>query len=245
MDTAVKTKEIDVVILCGGKGDRLKLAVCDRPKAMAEINGRPFLDILIDYIASFGFVRFILCIGYMGDVIEQHYLGKKNNLEILFSADREPLGTAGAIKKAEVVIKSSPFLVINGDSFCQVDLKSFASFHLNKNAFISIVVTKAKERNDYGSVTLGDFQRIDGFKEKTGGNKDSFINGGAYLFQKEALSFISAGQSASLERDVFPGAIASQRIFGYITDGLFIDIGIPERYQEAKQIFSKKIIKES
>ncbi len=89
----VKTEKTDVVILCGGLGKRLKKVVRDRPKSMAEIKGRPFLDILIDYVASFGFRRFILCTGYMGDHIDKYFVrGKERALDILFSRERKPLG---------------------------------------------------------------------------------------------------------------------------------------------------------
>jgi len=115
--------KIDVAILCGGLGTRLKNVINDRPKSMAEINGTPFLDLLIDHIAKFGFKHFILCTGHMGETIENRYAGKKPAINIEISREIQPLGTGGALKNGSQLITSNPFLVVNGDSFCAVDLK--------------------------------------------------------------------------------------------------------------------------
>lgn len=240
MINPVETEKIDVVLLCGGKGKRLKSVVSDRPKPMAEINGRPFLDILIEYVANFGFKRFILCTGYMGNVIKRYYQNRKDNLEILFSKEEGPLDTGGAIKNAGSLIRSSPFLVMNGDSFCKINLNEFVNFHLSKNALVSIAATNRGNNNDCGVITLNDSQRIIKFSEKTIGYKNNFINAGIYLFLKAILSLMPAGRSLSLEKDFFP-AFINKEVYGYITQERLIDIGTPERYEKAKKIFSKNI----
>ena len=236
----VRPNNIDVLILCGGLGKRIQSVAKDLPKSMVKINSQPFLDILIDYIADFGFKRFILCIGYMGNAIKRYYQNKKCSLEIIFSEENEPLGTAGAIKNAESLIKSSSFLVINGDTFCQLDLSEFLKFHFNKNTLLSIVVANIRERNDYGFVTLSDSQQILGFNEKIRNHNEGFINTGFYLFQRRVLPLIPKGENLSLEKDFFSEIIAKENIYGYITQGYFIDIGTPESYKEAKQFFSEK-----
>ncbi len=155
MSNKIKTESIDVVLLCGGKGQRLKSVVNDRPKVLAEINGRAFLDILIDYIGSFGFKRFILCTGYKADLIREYYKDRSTNLKIIFSEEKRPLGTAGAIKNAQGLIKSSPFLVLNGDSLCKLNLKKFIDSYFQKKALFSIVLVQAKQASEYGVVSLG------------------------------------------------------------------------------------------
>ena len=129
----------DVLILCGGKGRRIQSIAKGRPKSMIDINGMPFMDILIDYIDSFGFKRVILCISYRGGFIKKYYSGRKNRLEIVFSEEKELLGTGGAVKNAGPFIKSLQFLVLNGDSFCRIDLQDFLRFHIEKNAGCSMV----------------------------------------------------------------------------------------------------------
>ncbi len=231
----IGTEGIDVVILSGGLGKRLQSVVEDRPKPMAEIGGRPFLDILIDYLAGAGFRRCILCIGYMGDFIKRYYQNRKGLLQIIFSEEKAPLGTAGAIKNAERFTSTSPFLVVNGDSYCDVDLKRFLGFHLETKALASIVLTSIEDAGDYGNVTLGEQQRIINFAEKAGCQKGGFISAGIYLFQREILSLIPANQKYSLEEELFP-AIVNKEFYGYIGEKALIDIGTPQRYRKADRL---------
>lgn len=234
----IDTKSIDVVILCGGLGRRLRSVVCNRPKPMALINERPFLDILIDFIAGFGFRRFILCIGYFGDVIKQYYQNRKSSFEIVFSEEKKPLGTGGALKNAGSLIQSSSFLLVNGDSFCQVDLRKFLGFHIDKNALVSMVLSNMDAPLGYDTVTLGDSQRITKFNTKVKRKENHFVNAGIYLFQQEALSLIPPHKKFSLEKDFFP-KILNKKFYGFVIKEKFIDIGTPERYKQAKKLFCK------
>lgn len=235
-----KLNEIDVVILCGGFGKRLQNVIKDIPKPMAEINCRPFLDILIDFVASFGFRHFILCVGYRANIIENYFQRKRGNLDIEFSKEQKHLDTGGAIKNAEAYIKSNPFLVMNGDSFCKIDLRDFVRFHQSKNALFSMVVAKTINNKDYGAIALDDSQRIIKFSKRVKSDRrDGFINAGIYLFQRQVLSLMPAGKSFSLERNFFP-AFVNKGAYGYITEAQLIDIGTPVRYKKAKQILSKE-----
>jgi len=227
--------KIDVVILCGGFGKRLQTIVKDIPKPMARIKHRPFLSILIDFIASYGFKRFILCTGYKADVIERYYKQKTNKLIIEFSREEKPLGTGGAIKNAENYIKSSPFLVANGDSFCEINLKEFVDFHFKKEALISIAVTNKDICDDYGTINIDDSHRIIEFNEKIKGYKNRLINAGFYLLQREAFSLMPEKINFSIERDFFP-QIIKKNLYAFETQESVIDIGTPERYEKAKHL---------
>jgi NDP-sugar pyrophosphorylase family protein len=208
---------------------------------MAEINGRPFLDILIDYVADFGFRRFILCIGYMSDFIRRYYQGREGPSEIIFSEEKEPLGTAGAIKNAESLIGSSPFLVMNGDSFCRLDLDGFINFHKRQKALITVALANALEgRDDYGKVVLNDSGQVISFEER-GKSKcsDHLVNGGVYLLEKAVFVEIPHNINFSLEHNLFPKMV-NKGFYGYRTGETFIDIGTPERYKEANKTFQFK-----
>jgi len=235
MTLALTNTEIDVVILCGGLGTRLRGIINDRPKVMAEINGRPFLDILIGYIKNYKFKRYILCVGYMRDIIKEYYEKKKNEMTILFSEEREPLGTAGAIKNAEKLIQSEVFLVLNGDSICKIDLNDFLRFHNSKRALLSIVLTTIENPTDYGVIKLDKNQKILGFSEKTIACGISLVNAGIYFMNRAVLGDIPSGQKFSLEYDLFP-KILDKGIYGYVTDKRLIDIGTPERLELIRQI---------
>lgn len=229
-----KLKDVDVLILCGGLGSRLRGIIDDRPKPMAEINQQPFLDILIDYFRMFGPRRFVLCTGYMSGVIQDYYSHKKNSFELVISNEQRPLGTAGSIKNAQKFIKSEPFFVANGDSFCPVDLAEFYNFHLSKQALLSMAVVESEKTADSGLVTLDGLQRIISFEEKKQKEGTSYTNAGIYLFQKNILSFIPENTKYSLEYDLFP-RLTGQGSFAFITCEQLIDIGTPERYERAKE----------
>jgi NDP-sugar pyrophosphorylase family protein len=227
--------KIDVVILCGGYGKRLQDVIKDIPKPMAKIKRRPFLSILIDFIASYGFKSFILCTGYKADIIEGYYRQRSDNLTIKFSREGEPLGTGGAIKNAENYIKSNPFLVANGDSFCKINFKEFVDFHFRRDALISIAVTNADVCDDYGIINIDDSHRIIEFNEKTKGYKNRLINAGFYLLQREVLSMMLEKNNFSIERDFFP-KIIKRNLYAFETQESLIDIGTPERYEKAKHL---------
>jgi len=185
--TENRLSETDAVILCGGMGKRLRPVVDDRPKPMAEIDDRPFLDILIDSFAEFGLRRFILCAGYMSDIIRDYYAAQSGSRQFIISDEYKPLGTAGAIKNAAELIRSDTFLVANGDSFCPVDLNAFHDFHLARHALMSMVVVETQNTGDCGLVSLDASQRIVGFEEKTQQSQSRYINAGIYLCPATAV----------------------------------------------------------
>ncbi len=236
--TKSKLSNTDVVILCGGMGSRLRSVVDDRPKPMAEINDKPFLDILIDSFAKFGLRRFVLCAGYMSDIIRDYYSGRAGSQEFVISDEHKPLGTAGAIKNAAEHIRSDSFLVANGDSFCSVDLTAFHEFHSARHALMSMVVIETQNTGDCGLVSLDDSQRIVGFEEKNQQSQSSYVNAGIYLFQREALPLIPTDTGFSLERELVPKMIDSG-CYGFVTQGRLFDIGTPERFAAAIEHLAK------
>ncbi len=229
--------KIDVLILVGGKGTRLHSVVKDRPKPMADINGRPFLDKLIEYVSCFGHDRFILCAGHMAEYLKKYYQDMNLPHEIVLSIEKVPLGTGGAVKNAEKLIQTDIFLVMNGDSFCPVDLTDFKTFHCRKKAQISMAVAKFEDVRDYGLINLDDSQQIVSFEEKKHNSEKGYINAGVYLFSKSILAEIPRNIKYSLEEDFFPSMLG-KKFFAYLIAGEVVDIGAPERYNFAKKYFS-------
>lgn len=231
-----KAKDIDVLILCGGKGTRLRSVVDDRPKSMAAIGEKPFLDILIEHTAAFGLGRFILCTGYKAESIQEYYSTRKApDLEIVILKEKELLGTGGAVKNAERLIQSSPFLILNGDSFFDIDLCRFIDFHISKKALLSVALISAEDSKDYGSIEIDNLGKVVRFREKEKAGQNSLISAGIYLFNSEVLSLMPSNKKFSLEYDFFPG-IVGREFYGYLANGFFTDIGTPERYIQAKQL---------
>ena len=229
-----KMSEMDVLILCGGFGTRLGSELQDRPKPMVDINGRPFLDFLIEHIASFGFTRFILCTGHKSQYIENYYRQKQIVPQWMISEEKTPLGTGGALKNAEHLIQSECFVVLNGDSFCPVPLKEFYEFHQGKKARLSLALTQVEEAEDFGSVRLSETNQILGFDEKSSSSKPSLVNAGVYFFNTKILSEIPPKEKVSLEYDFFPSFVGKD-MFGYVTGERLFDIGTPERLSIARK----------
>ena len=223
--------EIDAIILCGGKGTRLQPVVSNRPKALAAFGDTTFLDILIDSLKKQGFKKFVLCVGYMKDQIKDHFKDTKD-INILFSEEDEPLGTGGALKKAQSLIQSETFIVMNGDSICDINFNNFYPFHKNKNAILSMALVRTKESEDFGSVIMNESKEIISFKEKEATGNLSLINAGIYFMQKEIFSHMPDNSRFSLELDFFPKMVG-KRCAGFIIDSELIDIGTPDRYEKA------------
>ncbi|UCB56922.1 MAG: NTP transferase domain-containing protein [Candidatus Omnitrophota bacterium] len=233
MNNTLKAEDIDVVLLCGGEGRRLKPVLNGRPKALADINGRPFLDILIAQLEGAGFRRFVLCTGHKAELISRYCKDKETSVEIILSEEKEPLGTAGAIKNAQSYIKSEPFMVMNGDSLCSLDFADFINYHTDKKALSSIVLINSCEACEYGLVNLSNSGEITGFHEKTDVKKGNLVSAGIYLFEQGIFSMIASDKTVSLEYELFP-RIIDKGFYGYRTEGKFIDLGTPDRYKEAQ-----------
>lgn len=225
-------KDLDAVILCGGRGTRLQSIVSDRPKPMAALNGKPFLQLLVEYAAGFGFKRFILAAGYMGDVIEKHFLSATPGLEVLVSRETKPLDTAGAVKNAEALITTPQFLVMNGDSICRIDLRAFMQFHLLRGARVSVAMAKAADAANSGSITKGAGDRVLSFREKAASGP-GYVNTGIYILDKKVLDIVPPGVRYSMERELLPALVSGGEVYGYETESQLFDIGTPEGYREA------------
>jgi NDP-sugar pyrophosphorylase family protein len=233
----ISPENTDVVILCGGLGTRLRACVSDRPKPMADIKQTPFVQILIEQFRGFGFRRFILCTGYMSEVVQSYFNDYTGDIEIVISEEPNPLGTAGAIRYAQDSIQSDPFLVTNGDSYCAVALDSFLDFHATRAAQMSMVVTATDQPQEYGSVGIDQTGRITHFQEKTRGMQSGLVNAGIYLLQKHIFHCIPPDTRCSLELDVFPKLVESC-CYAYVNTAPVYDIGTPERLAQAQAYFA-------
>lgn len=232
----MRPEQTDVVILCGGQGTRLRAVLADSPKPMAEIGGKPFLERLVEYVSGFGFRRFVFCVGYGASVIRS-YFRKIRGLEAVFSEEPRPLGTGGALRYCEPLISSGAALVMNGDSFCPVDLRDLVSFQDRHGGMASLVLVEEESRRDGGFAALDPEGRIVSFAEKAEGGRGKYFNAGIYVFGRTVLrDFIPEGRAVSLEREVLP-ALMSGGVFGYPTRRPLYDIGTPERLERFRKAY--------
>jgi NDP-sugar pyrophosphorylase family protein len=218
----------DVIVLCGGLGTRLNGVLGGTPKPMAPIEGEPFLEILIEHAARQGFRRFILCVGHGAQEIENHF-HDGNGRTFLFSREPEPLGTAGALKLCAPLRRSEVSLVMNGDSFCDLDLDGLLERHVRRGGRGAIAVVPSAGRADGGFVEFGADGRISVFKEKISQGA-AHINAGVYALGRRAFEEIPEGRPCSLEREIFPALIAAG-LYAFPVEGPLYDIGTPERLE--------------
>lgn len=228
---------ITAAILAGGLGTRLRSKVSDRPKVLAEVGARLFLAYLLDQLAAAGCRTAVLCTGYLGAQVERAFGKNYGPLRLVYSQEQMPLGTGGALRLALSHLESDPVLVMNGDSYCDLDVEAFWHWHLRQQVAASIALARVGRSERYGRVKIGADARVTDFAEKQDGAGAGWINAGIYLLSQEVMQLIPQGAGNSLEKDVFPDWVG-RGLSGYMSLGRFIDIGTPEDFAAAESFFA-------
>jgi NDP-sugar pyrophosphorylase family protein len=226
-------------ILAGGLGTRLRPVMADRPKVLAEVRGRPFLEYLFDQLVDAGIQDVVLCTGYLGEQIEQRYEASYKRLRLTYSQETSPKGTGGALRLAMPCFKSALVLVMNGDSFCQVNFQQFYAWYCEQHAASALVITRVADVQRYGNVSVDPDGCVLSFEEKGSKSGSGWINAGIYLLSRRLIEEIPEHESVSLERNIFPCWIG-RRLYAYRSEGRFLDIGTPESYCQAEEFFDSE-----
>ncbi len=229
----------DFLILCGGLGTRLRSVTGESPKVMAEVQGEPFLDFLIRYLVKQGARRIILCAGYKAESLRTHYEEKFKDIELLLSIEKEPLGTGGAFKNAQALVKNEYVFGLNGDCFTPVDYQKLFDCHCAKKALVTLVAVKIKGNKDFGTIVMNKKDEVTAFTEKIETKETQYISAGIYCLHKSVFDRMPPGKF-SIEYDIFPKMIGNG-FFGFKVDAPFIDIGTPERFEWAKKHLNEMI----
>lgn len=254
------------VVLCGGLGKRLRPAVGDLPKCLAPVGGRPFLEFLLLQLREAGVRRVTLCTGHGGRQVAACVAsGSRWGMSVGYSQEKEPLGTAGALKNAEGAVNSSPFLVLNGDSVLEANLEQLVQFHVTRGALVTLGLAHVRGEVRYGSVRTDGAGKIMNFSEKRETSisalspnrsravsaphlpltestslpvevlSEALVNGGVYVMDREIFSEIPSAPPAVSLETQIFPRLAGRRIFGLAQEGYFVDIGIPEDYKRAQR----------
>jgi D-glycero-alpha-D-manno-heptose 1-phosphate guanylyltransferase len=233
------TADNEAMILLGGLGTRLRAAVPDRPKPMALVAGKPFVTYLFEQLSGHGWDRAILCVGHMGTYIEQNFGNQYGALRLIYAFEKEPLGTAGALRNALELTTLTDILVMNGDSYCDLDIRALAQMHRAYEGAATLAVLEQNDRRRSGAVTVDADGRIVAFESRTQSPKAGLINAGVYMLRRDLLEKIPQDTKVSLEEDVFPGLARQGSLFAWRVEAPFIDIGTPESYQAAQSLFAR------
>ncbi len=232
---------MQVLILAGGFGTRIRSQFPDLPKALIPVRGKAFLERQIELLASQGFHNFTLCLGNRAEQIVSHFGdGKPWGVAITYSIESNPLGTGGALKYAAPLFQETA-LVLNGDTFLDIDYQSLVAHHREQGKRTTIVGTLAlvrvQDSTRYGEVVIDQDHRITEFREKSPAYcGQGLINAGAYVFEPRLLDYIPSRRATSLEKEIFPDLMALGNLWGVIVRGHFVDIGTPEGYQALEEL---------
>jgi mannose-1-phosphate guanylyltransferase / phosphomannomutase len=235
------------IILLGGRGTRLLPLTINTPKPLISLFDCPLIIYQIGLLKKYGISEVILSLGYLSKKIKDFLKSRKEQgISIKYVIEKEPLGTAGAIKNAENLLKEEAFLVMNGDIITDINLKHFISFYHGKNARAVIALTAVDDPTSYGLVKTDKKRKVRQFLEKpswaeAGGCKT--INAGVYMFAPDILSCIPPGRNFSIERELFPRLLQmGEKFFGYVTRDYWLDMGTLEKYRQAhRDILEKKV----
>lgn len=230
------------IVLAGGFGTRLRPLSCSRPKLLFPLVNEPMIDYSLKRIAKGGIDTVILSVYYMAENLVRYLGPSKYDLGILYSREQRPLGTGGAIKKAEDMLNGESFFAMNGDIITDLDYQRLFEYHKEEGGLATIALVQVPDPSRYGAVEIDWEKRINRFVEKPepGTEPSNLINAGVYVLEPEVLDYIPKGKKVSIEKEVFPILAEERKLFGYEIHGMWMDIGVPDDYLNANAMLLSK-----
>ncbi len=229
------------IILAGGLGTRLRSTVPDLAKPMAPINGKPFLEHQMNYWIAQGIDHFVLSVGYRKEDIVEYFGKRYKGCDIEYAIEEQPLGTGGGFLKAiNLVDHNESVLVLNGDTFFEVDYNQLKQYHEQKRSQWTFSLFRANEAERYMGMDVGLDGDVISLKSETK-VLGCLANGGVYLVNPKVIAGtrFKSGDKASLEDDILSDLMTHNiRLYGIEFAGRFIDIGVPDDYQRASTVLA-------
>jgi mannose-1-phosphate guanylyltransferase len=224
--------QVDAVVLVGGKGTRLRPLTLSAPKPMLPTAGVPFLEHQLSRIREIGITHVVLGTSYRAETFTEHFGdGTRFGLSIDYVVEDEPLGTGGAIRNVADKLRGDTAMIFNGDILSGVDLSAILATHENNDADVTLHLVRVPDPTAFGSVPTDADGRVQAFLEKTDNPPTDQINAGCYVFQRSVVEQIPTGRPVSVERETFPGLLASgARVFGHVDDTYWLDLGTPAAF---------------
>lgn len=228
------------IVLAGGFGTRLSSVVKDIPKPMAPVGDKPFLSFLLDNLQRQGTTQVVLAVHHLKEKIFDYFGSSYKGMPLYYSPEKKPLGTGGGLKKAFSFYKShEPILCLNGDSFLDIDFQDMIKSYKKQAADLIIGLRVVEDCSRYGQVHLEEM-RISKFLYP-GCRGSGLVNGGVYVFSNNLFSKVGLYLNTfSFETEILEKNISSLKCGYVISQGEFIDIGVPESYKESESFFKNK-----
>lgn len=224
------------LILAGGLGTRLGSITRDIPKPMVPVGDRPFLEWLIRMFSAYGIRRYVLCVGYLAPVIQDHFKnGDEFGCQIDYSVEEELLGTGGAIKKASSLLDDE-FFVLSGDNFLKLDYRAYLEHFENTPQAAGMMVCWNNDpplfrKNLRVDDTDGKVLDYDFHSDKD----KNYVDIGVKLFRKEMLKYFPEEERFSLEEKVLPRLAKDGKLYAYPVDHPNLDVGTPEGLENVRK----------
>jgi NDP-sugar pyrophosphorylase family protein len=204
---------------------------------LAEVAGRPFITFLLDQLLRCGFQRVVLCVGHLGEFVPLVLGASYGALDLVYSFEHNALGTAGALRNAAGLVREQNVVAMNGDSFCDLDLRGLEQMHRSYGAQATVSVLHQSDRRRAGALTVDFSGRVVRFESHPTDAVPGLINAGIYMLRRDVLDAIPPNRAISLEEEIFPELATRQELFAWEVEARFIDIGTPESHRAAQSFF--------
>ena len=222
----IRDTNIQAVILAGGLGKRMRPLTASIPKPMIEVGGKPFLQHQFDLLRSFGIRRVLLLVAYLGDQIEKYFGdGAALGLHLSYSHEPEPLGTGGALRIAAAMLDEE-FLLLNGDTYLDIDYAALADAFRKSTAMAMIVAYENTDVPVPSNLALSPDGNVTMYRKRDPHGL-THVDAGVIALRREVLAEIPAGCKCSLEEEIFPKLIERGQMEAWVTTEPFYDMGSP------------------
>ncbi|MDY0176775.1 MAG: nucleotidyltransferase family protein [Lentisphaeria bacterium] len=228
---------IEAIILAGGLGTRLRSQVHERQKVAALVRGRPFIHYLLEKLHAEGIDKVTLALGHKADSVQENLAEFNSKLQLNYSLENNPLGTAGALRLALEKTNADNLLILNGDSYLDESLQDFIAWWKAAGFEAAMLIAQVPDVSRFGQVRINKRGKVLAFTEKGQDQGKGWINAGVYLLKRKLIMNLTKGQNYSLEKELFPDLLQKGLLYAKTSQAAFIDIGTAESYKQAQDFF--------
>ncbi|MCU1623973.1 MAG: mannose-phosphate guanyltransferase [Frankiales bacterium] len=226
------------VVMAGGEGTRLRPMTANQPKPLLPVVNRPVMEHVLRLLRRHGFDEAVVTVQFLASLVRTYFGdGEDLGMHLSYATEVTPLGTAGSVKNAEAALRDDSFLVISGDALTDIDLDGLVKAHRERDALVTVCLTRVQHPLEFGIVVAGEDGRVDRFLEKPSWGQlfSDTVNTGIYVMEPEVFDYVAAGEVVDWSGDVFPALLAAGApVYGYVGTGYWEDIGTHESYVKAQ-----------
>ncbi|MFI5385980.1 MAG: sugar phosphate nucleotidyltransferase [Fimbriimonadales bacterium] len=230
---------IKAVVMAGGEGSRLRPVTTNRPKPLVPVCNKPIMEHILTLLKRHGITEVVATLHYLADEVQTHFGdGSDFDVDLTYSIEDTPLGTAGSVKNAEDRLKDGTFLIISGDALTDCDLTKAIAFHKAKKSVATLILARVSTPLEFGVVITAEDGRVERFLEKPGWSEvfSDTVNTGMYILEPEILDYMEPGKPYDWSGDIFPRLLEEgKRMYGYVMGEYWADVGSLTQYREAQE----------